>query len=117
MSELSTTPAEIFLGLGGKVCNLVGLGFVSVGGVYAVNKLSHSAIRILESIPSWVTGKTAEEAKDSGKQVVITRDDVGKAFRAYGTLIGIILAGTGLGVFGRYISSEAAIKGANALFL
>ncbi len=108
----NATPAEIFLGLGGKVLTLVGLGFVSVGGLYGVNKISTSAIRIIESLPFWLSMK---ENKEEANKAIITRQDVKKGISSYTSIICVIVAGGVLGYFGRYVSSEATIAAANGL--
>lgn len=109
----NATPAEIFLGLGGKVLTLVGLGFVSVGGLYGVNKISTSAIRIIESLPFWLSMK--ENKEEEANKAIITRQDVKKGISSYTSIIGVIIAGGVLGYFGRYVSSEATIAAANGL--
>ena len=109
----STTPAEVFLGLGGKVFSLVGLGFVAVGGVYGVNKVSGSAIKVLESLPFWLGMK---ELKDEDKATaIVTREQLKKGVNAYGSIIAVILAGGAIGMFGRYISADGTIEAANGI--
>lgn len=106
------TPAEIFLGLGGKVFTLVGFGFVSVGGLYGVNKVSTSAIRIIESLPYWLSMK---EIKEEDNNAIVTREHIKKGISSYGSIIAVIIAGGLLGYFGRYISSDNTIASANSL--
>jgi len=108
------TPAEIFLGLGGKVFTLVGLGFVSVGGLYGVNKVSTSAIRIIESLPYWLSMKEIKE-EDNKDNAIVTRQEIKKGISSYGSIIAVIIAGGFLGYFGRYISSDSTIASANGL--
>lgn len=105
------TPAEVLMGLGGKTFNLVGLGFVAIAGLYAVNRITTSAIKVVESIPYWLTMKQLKEGEKN--EALITKEDVPKAARSYGAIILVLIVGTGLGVFGRYVSAPSVIKSAN----
>ncbi|CAH6419630.1 Hypothetical protein HVR_LOCUS702 [uncultured virus] len=113
MALNTTTPADVFLGLGGKTFSLVGLGFVAIGGIYGVNKLSGSAITVIESIPYFAGMKEYEDGE--GGKPVVTKEHVRKAINSYGSITGVILVGTLLGAFGRYISADATVAAANKL--
>jgi hypothetical protein len=85
----------------------LGLGFISIGGLYAVNRISSSAIMVLESLPYWLSMK--ELRNDDKNTVIINKEQIKKGVTAYGTMVGLILFGTALGVFGRFISAESSI--------